>query len=54
MKIEEVNAVTHESEDDILFVSSLDAHSLVTDDDSDMTTWIIDSGASFHVTPHKE
>ena len=54
MKIKDINAVTHESEDDILFVSSLDAHALITDDDSDMTTWIIDLGASFHVTPHRE
>ena len=54
MKIEEVNAITRESEDDMLFVSSLDAHALVTNDDSDMTTWIFDSGASFHVIPHRE
>ena len=54
MKIEEVNVVTHKHEDDIFFVSSLDAHALVTDQDSDMTTWIINSSASFHVTPQRE
>ena len=54
MKIEVVNAITHESEDVILFVLSLDAHALLIDEDSDMTTWIIDSSASFHMTPHKE
>lgn len=54
MKIEKLKTVIHESEDDILFVSSLFAHAQVTNDDSDTITWIIDSGVSFYVTPHRE
>ena len=55
MKIEEINAVTEDSEDgDVLLTSSLDGAHLVATDDLVMHDWILDSRASFHVTPHKE
>ena len=55
MKIEEINAVSEDCEDgDVLLTSSLDGAHLVATDDLVMYDWILDSGASFHVTPHKE
>ena len=55
VKIEEINAVSEESEDgEILLTLSLDSAQLVATDDLIMHDWILDSGASFHVTPHKE
>ena len=55
VKIEEINAVSEESEDgEILLTSSLDSAQLVATNDLSMHDWILDSGASFHVTPHKE
>ena len=55
MKIEEINAVSEDSEDgDVLLTSSLDGAHLVVIDDLVMHDWILDSRASFHVTPHKE
>ena len=55
MKIEEINAVS-EDEGDILLNSALDATHMdqVTTDDIVLHDWILDSGASFHVTPHRE
>ena len=53
VKIEEINAVS-EDEGDILLNSSLDAAHMVTTDDVILHDWILDSGASFHVTPHRE
>ena len=53
----EVNVVTHDSDsgNDVLFVSSCHReHALLANTDGDMHTWILDSGASFHVTPHRE
>eukprot|EP00249_Psilotum_nudum_P034656 c54005_g1_i1 orf=1-198(-) len=44
-KEEEANTVT--KDDDILFASVLSS------DIENLSTWIIDSGASFHVTPHR-
>ena len=55
VKIEEINAVCVNEEDgDILLTSALDYAHLVATDGSLMHEWIIDSGASFHVTPHRE
>ena len=54
MKIEEINSVSEVEEGDILFTSSLDNAYLVAMDDFVKHDWIIDSGTSFHVTPHKE
>ena len=53
VKIEEINAVS-EDEGDILLNSGLDAAHMVTTDDIVLHDWILDSGASFHVTPHRE
>ena len=53
VKIEEINAVSGD-EGDILLNSSLDAAHMVTIDDIVLHDSILDSGASFHVTPHKE
>ena len=39
---------------EILLISTLDSAQLVATDDLIMHDWILDSGASFHVTPHKE
>ena len=57
VKIKEINAiVSHEDSDDgdICFTSCLDTTLLVATDDLLMHDWILDLGASFHVTPHKE
>lgn len=54
VKIEEINAVTHDSDNDVLFMSSLSAELLTTSDDAYSQDWILDSGTSFHVTPHGE
>ena len=49
--------VTYVSDSDsgreVCFTSSLEAHTLHAGNGSDMHSWIIDSGASFHVTPYK-
>ena len=53
MKIEEINAVSGASEKgDILLNSGLELSQLVTIDDLVVEDWIMDLGASFHVTPH--
>ena len=52
-----MNVVTHDSDsrNDVLFVSSCHRkHALLADTNGDMHTWILDSGASFHVMPHRE
>ena len=64
VKIEEINAVSEDEVDDtvvssdddgeILLNSRLESAHLVTTDDIMLHDWILDSGASFHVTPHKE
>ena len=38
----------------ILLNSGLESSQLVTTDDLAVQDWIMDSGASFHVTPHRE
>ena len=56
-KIEEVNVVTHDSDsgNDVLFFSSCHRErALLADTNGDMHIWILDSGASFHVMPHRE
>ena len=53
MKTEEINAIS-EDEGDILLNLGLDAAHMVTTDDIVLHDWILDSGASFHVTPHRE
>ena len=55
VKIEEINAVDGDSEEgEILLNSGLESSQLVTTDDLAVQDWIMDSGASFHVTPHCE
>ena len=55
VKIEEINAISEEFEDgEILLTSSLDSAQLVATDDLIMHDSILDLGASFYVTPHKE
>ena len=53
MKIEEINSV-EDFDGYICFTSSMDSTFLVATDDSALQDWVLDSGASFHVTPHKE
>ena len=50
-KVEEVNAVTYKDDGEVLFTSSLPANVLVAADQNCGQEWILDSGASFHVTP---
>ena len=52
-KVEEVNAVTYKDDGEVLFTSSLPANVLVAADQNCGQEWILDSGASFHVTPHR-
>ena len=55
VKIEEINSVSIEdSEGDIYFTSILDSAFLVATSDCALQDWVLDSGASFHVTPHRE
>ena len=53
-KVEEVNVVTYKDDGEVLFTSSLPASVLVARDQKCGQGWILDSGASFHVTPHRE
>ena len=55
MKIEEINVVNEDSEEgDILLTSGLESAQLVATNDMMQHDWILDSGASFHVTSHQE
>ena len=54
MKIEEINSV-EDFDGDICFTSSMDSTFLVfATDDSALQDWLLHSGASFHLTPHRE
>ena len=54
MKIEEINIVNEEEDGDVLFTSSFDSAHMVATNDLIEHALIIDSGASFHVTPHRD
>ena len=54
VKIEEVNTVSEAEEGDILFTSSMDSVHLVATNEGMSNDWILDSGASFHVSPNRE
>ena len=54
VKIEEINAMSEDEDGDILLNSSLEQSQLVTTVDQNVQDWVMDSGASFHVTPHRE
>ena len=41
-------------EGDILFTSSMDSVHLVASDDIVAHDWVLNNGASFHVTPNKD
>ncbi|MCO5566964.1 hypothetical protein L7F22_020647 [Adiantum nelumboides] len=51
---EEPKALTHDSDGDICYARNLCPTLLVAMNSSYEQDWIVDSGASFHVTPHKE
>ncbi|MCO5605662.1 hypothetical protein L7F22_059845 [Adiantum nelumboides] len=51
---EELKALTHDSDGDIWYASNLCPTLLVATNSSYEQDWIVDSGASFLVTPHKE
>ena len=51
-KVEEVNGVTYKDDGEVLLTSLL-ASVLVATDQNYGQEWILDSGASFHVTPHR-
>ena len=53
MKIEEINSV-EDFDGYICFTSSMDSTFLVATYDSALQDWVLDSRASFHVTPHRE
>ena len=54
VKIEEINAVSGDEDGDILLNSGLEQSQLVTTVDQSVQDWVMDSWASFHVTPHRE
>ena len=54
VKIEEVNTVNEAKEGDILFTSSMDSVHLVATNEGMSNDWILDSGASFHMSPNCE
>ena len=54
VKIEEINAMSEDEDGDILLNSGLEYSQLVTTVDQNVQDWVMDSGASFHVTPHRE
>lgn len=54
MKIEEVNSVfVGDSDGDICYTSAIGSSLLVAKDEGALQDWLLDSGASFHVTPHR-
>ena len=54
VKIEEVIAISEAKEGDILFTSSMESVHLMATNKVMSNDWIIDSGASFHVSPNCE
>ncbi|MCO5597863.1 hypothetical protein L7F22_051948 [Adiantum nelumboides] len=54
VKIEELNALTYDSDGDVLYTSSLSTAFLIASSGSYEQDWIVDSSASFYVTPHME
>ena len=51
MKIEEVNTLSKAKEGDVLFTSIMDSIHLVAINQGISNDWVLDSGASFHVSP---
>ena len=54
IKIEKVKIVSEAKEGEILFTLSMDNVHLVALDDSATHDWVLDNGASFHVTQNKD
>ena len=54
VKIEEVNAVSKIEEGDILFTSTMDSIHLVATNQGISNDWVLDSGASFHVSTNRD
>ena len=54
IKIEEVNAVSEAKEGDILFTCTMESVHLVATNQGMSYDWVLDSGASFHVSPNHE
>ena len=54
VKIEEVNTLSEAKEGDILFTSTVDSVHLMVIDKGVVNDWVLDSGASFLVTPNCE
>ena len=53
VKAKEINALSRDNEEGrILLNLGLELSQLVTTNDNAVQDWIMDSGASFHVTPH--
>ena len=54
VKREEVNTVSEAKEADILFTSNMGSAHLVAIDESVTHDWVLNNGASFHVTPNRD
>ena len=54
VKLEEVNVVNEAKEGDILFTSTMDSVHLIATNQGMSHDWVLDSGASFHVSPNCE
>ena len=50
MKIEEVGTINKAKEGDILFTSTMDSIHLVATNQGISNDWVLESGASFHVS----
>ena len=53
-KIEEINVINEDEDGDILLNSGLEKSQLVAIIDQNVQDWVMDSRASFHLTPHKK
>ena len=54
VKIKEVNTLSEAEEGDILFTSTMDNLHLVATNQGMSNDWVLDSGASFHVSPIRD
>ena len=54
MKIKEVNTLSEAEEENILFTSTMDSMNLMAIYEGIANNWVLDNGASFHVTPNCE
>ena len=54
VKMEEINAINEDEYGDIFLNSRSEKSQLVNTIDQNVQDWVMDSQASFHVTPHRE